>query len=97
MRGFGVDWDAPRWPFVIPTLIYRYVIAFWFAPLWAFLSWVGQTGWNYMFENIDKQSKAKATKAAQEFATKVWQSSQYATGTYEHEGDYRMEDDEVIQ
>ncbi|KAF1999585.1 hypothetical protein P154DRAFT_563887 [Amniculicola lignicola CBS 123094] len=96
MRGFGVDWDAPRWPFVIPTLIYRNAIAFWWVHLWAFLSWVGRTAWNCMFESVDEQSKARATKVAQEFATKVWQSSQYATGTYEHEEDYRMGDDEAI-
>jgi hypothetical protein len=41
--------NAPRYPYVIPTLIYRTFIKGWFLPLSSFFTWIGATMWRCVF------------------------------------------------
>jgi hypothetical protein len=41
--------NAPRYPYVIPTLIYRTFIKGWFLPLSSFFSWIAATMWTCIF------------------------------------------------
>lgn len=47
MKGAGIIANAPEWPFVIPTLLYRRV-AWLFAPLIWLLSPVASAVWSYL-------------------------------------------------
>jgi hypothetical protein len=37
--------NAPKYPFVLPTLVYRGLIRDWWAPLWTFFSWIAAMLW----------------------------------------------------
>jgi hypothetical protein len=34
-EGYGITWDAPEYPYVIPTVLYRTFVKAWWQPLWA--------------------------------------------------------------
>lgn len=91
MVGFGVDFNAPRFPFVIPTLGYRWFVKPWWLPLWSLLSWVGRTSYRSVMD--DETGKATATATVRRFATNVLRQVQTAES---FEPDYRMSDDEVL-
>jgi hypothetical protein len=91
MKGFGVVWDAPRYPYVIPTLLFRTFLQPFWRPLWILLSWIGRAAYNCFFDG--DASPASATVTARSFATKILQQAQE---TFEPEFDLSMNDDEVI-
>ena len=86
MKGFGVVFDAPRYPFVLPTLFYRKLIRTWWHPLWRFLTW----SWNYYW--LEDGTTNSATITASRVATRVLQQ---ATETFDY-SDLSMNDDEII-
>ncbi|KAF1959633.1 hypothetical protein CC80DRAFT_405502 [Byssothecium circinans] len=40
---YGIRWNAPQFPYVIPTMIYRHLIRLWWRPVWALLSFLWRT------------------------------------------------------
>jgi hypothetical protein len=92
MIGYGVDPDAPRYPFVIPTLLHRNLLYPIINPLWALLSWVGRAAYSFFFEG-DEIASSTTKESARRFATKM---VQFAQETFEADSDYRMSDDEIM-
>lgn len=92
MVGYGVDPDAPRYPFVLPTLLNRHLLYPFINPLWALLSWLGRAAYSLFFQG-DDMGRATATESARRFATRM---VQFAQETLEADSDFRMGDDEVI-
>ncbi|KAF2644705.1 hypothetical protein P280DRAFT_546139 [Massarina eburnea CBS 473.64] len=37
---YGVRWNAPQYPFVLPTMLYRSIVQPWWRPLWSLLSFI---------------------------------------------------------
>ncbi|KAF2647582.1 hypothetical protein K491DRAFT_699541 [Lophiostoma macrostomum CBS 122681] len=100
MVGFGVDMDAPRYPYVLPTLLWRKCV----KPVSAPVRWI----WSFFFQEEGQEAvrrrggagvgagvPAMGTRTAEEFvrgfATKVLSQAQE---TWEPE--LRMGDDEVV-
>lgn len=89
MIGYGVDWNAPRYPFVIPTLLYRKLL----QPIWSVLSWFWKTPYHFFFDDGVLTETATATMVTmRQFTTKVLQDAQRET----FEPDLRIDDDEFI-
>ncbi|KAF2748200.1 hypothetical protein M011DRAFT_467243 [Sporormia fimetaria CBS 119925] len=85
MVGYGVDWDAPRFPFVIPTLLWRK----WLRPVWSVLAWLwSSSDWSF-FE--DDTSRKAATATVRRVVTTVFQDAQETFDV-----DFSMGDDEII-
>jgi hypothetical protein len=91
MVGFGVDMNAPRFPFVVPTLLWRKCV----KPVWMPIRAV----WGFFYEDGGGEHTARATRAAtaataehvRRFATKVLSQAQQTW-----EAELSMNDDEVI-
>jgi hypothetical protein len=84
MKGFGVDWDAPRFPLVIPTVLYRKLL----QPIAQPVLWT----WNSLFESED--ARRAATSTARKVTTRIIQA--HTQHTIDSEPVFRMDDDEVI-
>ncbi|KAF2191331.1 hypothetical protein K469DRAFT_557758 [Zopfia rhizophila CBS 207.26] len=89
MEGFGVKWDAPRFPFVIPTVLYRSLLRPFWKPFWNFLIWIWTTAYSCFFE--DENARTQATRTALRFTTRILMQSQQT-----FEPDLSMNDDELI-
>ncbi|KAI7360331.1 hypothetical protein KC354_g8962 [Hortaea werneckii] len=48
MVGYGVDYDAPRFPFVLPTLVFRPLKPLW-LPMVEYLQWCGECIVNWLY------------------------------------------------
>lgn len=91
MVGYGVKYDAPIYPFVLPTLFYRNFIRAWWRPLWGFLVWIYHTTYNYYWDDmVVKTATQTATMAARQFTRTVVSQQE----TFEAAGS--MYDDEII-
>ena len=53
---FSVNMDAPEFPFVLPTLIYRNFIRVWWLPVSSFLSWIVTAVWRIIFGFDDESA-----------------------------------------
>ncbi|ORY10426.1 hypothetical protein BCR34DRAFT_485682 [Clohesyomyces aquaticus] len=84
MKGFGVDWDAPRFPFVIPTVTYRKIL----RPITQPVVWT----WSSLFENED--ARTAATRTARKVTTRIIQA--HMQHTFDADPVMRMDDDEVM-
>ncbi|KAF1947845.1 hypothetical protein EJ02DRAFT_6574 [Clathrospora elynae] len=100
---FSVNMNAPRYPFVIPTLIYRAFIKEWWSPIYSFFSWIGATMWSCVF-GFGDQTAHTAGHFIREGATSTvtstgsWRvSSDAAKVVEEAVWDVRIGDDEVLQ
>lgn len=90
MIGFGVVWDAPVYPYVLPTLFYRNLLKPFWVPLYAFLKWLARTAYACVFG--DDVSGPSTAQSARKAATRILQYAAQET----FESDFRMTDDEVI-
>ncbi|KAF2107849.1 hypothetical protein BDV96DRAFT_288454 [Lophiotrema nucula] len=88
MKGFGVEWDAPQFPYVLPTMFYRKLLRPFWRPLWALLVWIWNATYNCFFE--DDTVRETTTRTARHFASTAIRNHQ----TFEP--DLRMSDDEFI-
>lgn len=103
MVGFGVAADAPRFPFVVPTLIYRNLQRPWglltwpLKLLWSMAGWIWGQVWDSFFDADDADAevvKRGATSTIRKVTTTVLQQAQ---GTYdEPDFDFGFGDDEFI-
>lgn len=94
--GYGITWNAPRFPIVIPAVLYRNLIRPWWSPIGAVLIWIWRTLYS-CFLGIDEVKKRSATAEATRIATKVLFREQ-AGQILEEDGGYvpGMAADEVI-
>ncbi|KAH7380102.1 hypothetical protein BKA66DRAFT_420068 [Pyrenochaeta sp. MPI-SDFR-AT-0127] len=94
---FAVKINAPQYPFVIPTLIFRKFIKDWWIPLSSFVSWICATMYKYVFGFEDAASAAR--EAVRGTATnRAWYvRSQAAQVTEESAWDLRMTDDQLLE
>ncbi|KAF2274141.1 uncharacterized protein EI97DRAFT_460533 [Westerdykella ornata] len=83
MVGYGVVWDAPRYPFVLPTLLWRNLVRPVGAPIWNLIAWLYE----------DEAVKEHATATAGRAATRIFRQ-RYTGETFEP--DLSMGDDEII-
>jgi hypothetical protein len=92
MDGYGVKYDAPVYPFVLPTLFYRKLVRFWWRPLWGSVMWLGNTAYESCWANeeVVKSVTQTATRVVNQYTKTV--ASQH--GTWEADGS--IFDDEVI-
>lgn len=92
MDGYGVRYDAPVYPFVLPTLFYRKLVRFWWRPLLASVTWLGNSAYEYCWANeeVVKRATQTATRVVKQYTKTV--ASQH--GTWEAGGS--IFDDEVI-
>ncbi|KAF2019741.1 hypothetical protein BU24DRAFT_406371 [Aaosphaeria arxii CBS 175.79] len=91
MIGYGVDPNAPRFPFVIPTLLYRWTIKPWWPFVWSYIGPIVLAIYQTIIE--DEAVKTSATATARGFATTILQR---ASATDAFESDFRISDDEMI-
>lgn len=95
---FSVNMDAPRYPFVIPTLIYRNLIKAWWLPLYSFLSWI----WTAIF-GFDEMSTHTVLDGVRRAASSTtvksaWRvSSQTVQATEDFDWDLSMGDDQLVE
>jgi hypothetical protein len=67
---FSVNPDAPAFPFVIPTLFYRNLIRFWWAPIWSLITWLwtsifgADTTTHFASESLKAGMRNAATQTA---------------------------------
>ncbi|KAF2473462.1 uncharacterized protein BDR25DRAFT_218840 [Lindgomyces ingoldianus] len=86
MHGFGVDWDAPCFPYVIPTVLYRKLLRPFCQPLWSFILWT----WDTLLGN--QEVRKSAARTAKSFTTRILNAHTQQT----FEPDLRMDNDELI-
>jgi hypothetical protein len=82
MVGFGVDWDAPRYPFVLPTLFWRKIL----KPVSTPFLWMWHAFCYFFFDEDGGSTTASATRTA----TTVFQETDV------FESDFGFADDEFI-
>lgn len=92
MDGYGVKYNAPVYPFVLPTLFYRNFLKWWWTPVWRALGWVGNSAYECCWQNEElvKRATQTATRVVNQYTKTV--ASQH--GTWEAGGS--IFDDEVI-
>ncbi|PVH99099.1 hypothetical protein DM02DRAFT_529746 [Periconia macrospinosa] len=90
MVDYGVTYGAPKFPFVIPTMIYRVFIRFWWEPLWNFIL---LPLWNQVSGVYDMRSAATATVVK---ASRAARATAHATRVWMEEGVRGMGADEVV-
>jgi hypothetical protein len=92
MDGYGVRYDAPVYPFVLPTLFYRKFMKWWWKPVWGAVEWVGNSAYeSYWADDMAKVATEAATRVVNQY-TRTVMSQQ---GTWEAGGS--IFDDEVIR
>lgn len=98
---FAVNMNAPQYPYVIPTLIYRNFIKAWWLPLSSFISWICMTMYESVFGLGDAAQMARQVvqEGVRGTATqRLWRvSSQAAQITDESSWDLRMADDQLLE
>ena len=95
MVGFGVDENAPRWPFVIPTLLYRNLLLplpFW-NPLCRLFAWAWRMLYDFFSEDEVSTARISATETVRKASTRMVQQARVKE-TFEP--DIKISDDEVI-
>jgi hypothetical protein len=98
---FGVNLNAPRYPFVIPTLIYRAFVKDWWLPLCSFFSWIGATVWRCVFGFEDNVGSHMVSHGIESSGSSIfkenWRVSSQAAQLVEENGwDASMLDDEIL-
>ena len=70
-KGYGITWDAPQYPYVIPTVLYRNFVKPWWQPLWTFTAFTCRTLMGYFFGS-DEANRAVNSATAVRVATKIF-------------------------
>ncbi|KAF1841949.1 uncharacterized protein K460DRAFT_293382 [Cucurbitaria berberidis CBS 394.84] len=94
---FSVNMDAPQYPFVIPTLVYRNFVKAWWLPLYSFFSWIWTSVFG--FGEISTQTVLQGARRAVSSTTgqNIWRvSSHVAQATEDIDWDLSMNDDQII-
>jgi hypothetical protein len=69
-KGYGITWNAPRYPYVIPTVLYRTIVKPWWGPLWVFLVFTYKTLVG-SFLGSEEAGRAVKSATASRIATKI--------------------------
>ncbi|RAR07416.1 quinate pathway repressor protein [Stemphylium lycopersici] len=96
---FSVNPYAPKYPFVIPTLIYRTFIKGWWVPISSFLSWICATIWSLVFGFQQSHVANHATSHGMRnpsMAESRWVNEEAAQIMEERVWDASMFEDEVL-
>ncbi|KAI4633120.1 hypothetical protein J4E80_000483 [Alternaria sp. BMP 0032] len=97
---FSVNMKAPKFPFVIPTLIYRTFVQGWWVPISSFFSWIAATMWSLFFGFEEAQavnySASQTIKAGSTMRESHWISDEAAKLMEEKGWDHSMFEDEIL-
>ncbi|KAH9871733.1 hypothetical protein J1614_005989 [Plenodomus biglobosus] len=94
---FGVNMNAPVYPFVIPTLVYRNFIKVWWVPLYSCLSWIVTSMSGASDEKTTLlRGAVKEGIRATATATRHWASGEHSQVAEDMGWDMGMGDDERI-
>ncbi|USP73872.1 quinate pathway repressor protein [Curvularia clavata] len=96
---FSVNPRAPKYPYVIPTLVYRSLIKDWWMPLSSFFSWVAATVWGciFGFEQTQSMGYARSQSMRSSGAAEThWVSEESASLMEERGWDASIFEDEVL-
>lgn len=69
-KGYGVTWNAPKYPYVIPTVLYRNFIKPWWRPLSVFAVFISEAFLG-RFVDSGRVGAPVVTSTATRFATKI--------------------------
>ncbi|CAI6340083.1 unnamed protein product [Periconia digitata] len=98
MKGYGVIYGAPKFPFVLPTITYRALIRPWWRPLYSLLL---LPLWNYISGLDDERAAAAATRkvgaATRVGASFTTHTVAAARRVFEEDGVVGMGGDEVLR
>ncbi|KAI4668180.1 uncharacterized protein J4E78_002004 [Alternaria triticimaculans] len=99
-RPFSVNMKAPKFPFVIPTVIYRTFVQGWWVPISSFFSWIAATMWSVFFGFEEAQavnySASQTIKAGSTMRESHWISDEAAKLMEEKGWDHSMFEDEIL-
>jgi uncharacterized membrane protein len=91
---------APKFPFVIPTIVYRTFIKSWWVPISSFFSWIGATIWACFFgfdeAYIAHHSASQTLRTAATIRENHWVSDDAATLMEDKGWDHSMFEDEIL-
>ncbi|KAI4929951.1 hypothetical protein J4E85_004572 [Alternaria conjuncta] len=97
---FSVNMKAPKFPFVIPTVIYRTFVQGWWVPISSFFSWIAATMWSVFFGFEEAQavnySASQTIKAGSTMRESHWISDEAAKLMEEKGWDHSMFEDEIL-
>lgn len=97
---FSVNVKAPKFPFVIPTLVYRTFVQGWWVPISSFFSWIGATVWSLFFgfeeANVVNYSASQTMRAGSTMRESHWISDEAAKLMEEKGWDHSMFEDEIL-
>ena len=97
---FSVNANAPKYPFVIPTLIYRTFIQSWWVPISSFFSWIGATMWACFFgfeeAHLVNHSASQTITSTNTIKENRWISEEAAKLLEEKGWDHSMFEDEIL-
>lgn len=97
---FSVNMKAPKFPFVIPTVIYRTFVQGWWVPISSFFSWIAATMWSLFFGFEEAQavnySASQTIKAGSTMRESHWISDEAAKLMEEKGWDHSMFEDEIL-
>ncbi|KAI4655386.1 hypothetical protein J4E93_000098 [Alternaria ventricosa] len=95
-----VNMKAPKFPFVIPTLIYRTFVQGWWVPISSFFSWIAATIWSLFFGFEEAQavrySASQTIRAGSTMKESHWISDEAAKLMEEKGWDHSMFEDEIL-
>ena len=95
-QGYGVTWNAPKFPYVIPTVIYRNFIRVWWRPIWGIFCWIW-TAIAACFWGSTTQARDAVTSASATVTTNSIFSTEQAIRFEEDSGAVLgMDADEVV-
>jgi hypothetical protein len=97
---FSVNTNAPKYPFVIPTLVYRTLIQGWWVPISSFFSWIGATMWACFFgfegTHVVNQSASHTIRSTDTIRENRWISEEAAKLMEDKGWDHSMFEDEIL-
>ncbi|KAL1800264.1 hypothetical protein ACET3X_000606 [Alternaria dauci] len=97
---FSVNANAPKYPFVIPTLVYRTFIQGWWIPIYSFFSWIGATIWASFFgfeeAHLVNHSASQTMTSTATIRENRWISEEAAQLLEEKGWDHSMFEDEIL-
>ncbi|KAG9192288.1 hypothetical protein G6011_11022 [Alternaria panax] len=97
---FSVNANAPKYPFVIPTLVYRTFVQGWWVPISSFFSWIGATMWGCFFgfqgAHVVNHSTSQTIRDTETVRETRWISEEAVKLMEEKGWDHSMFEDEIL-
>jgi hypothetical protein len=92
--------NAPKFPFVIPTLLYRTFVKGWWVPISSFFSWIVATIWGCFFgfeeAHVVNHSTSQTVLSTNTMRENHWISDEAAKLVEEKGWDHSMFNDEIL-